>query len=332
MTPGAPKAVFFGTPELASRALRACIDGGIDVAGVCTRPPRRAGRGRQLSPTPVSELAQQLGIAVLTPERLDGAAVAEALQAMDADVFVVVAYGRIIPASVLAIARYGAVNVHPSLLPAHRGPSPVATAILQGDARTGVSIMLLDAGMDTGPVLWQSAPTPIGAEESAVELSARLFGTGCDMLPQVVRAYIGGDISPTPQDESRASVTRLITSADGVLDWQTMTAEDVLRHCRAYRPWPGSNTTLDGVALKVIECGRDVVPASSVDGAPGRVWAADDGRVRITACDGMAVAPRVVQLAGRSRQRIAEFVRGRPDLVGARLGAPAGQTQSTERS
>ena len=313
------RAIFFGTPNAAIASLRALLDAGIEVPMICTRPARRAGRGRVLSPTPVEVFGKDSGIPVFTPQALDDEAVAK-IRAVEADVYVVVAYGRFIPGELLSAPRLGVVNVHPSLLPRHRGPSPVATAILDGDESTGLSIMLLDEGMDTGPILAQSEPVRIASAIRCDALTELLFEMGADMLPEVLRDYGSGEVTPRPQVEADATVTRLLRKADGEIDWEA-TADRIVRMNRAYHPWPGTSTSWLGDALKIVdvEVGDDV-DAGSSSGA-GTVYRAGDGSVCVAAGSGSSVRLVTVQVAGRRAISAIEFVNGRGDFIGSRLGA-----------
>lgn len=314
--------MFFGTPELAVATLRACHGGesetGIDVVLVCTRPPRRAGRGKVLRPSAVADCAAELGIPTITPERLDSEAAAAIRQARP-DVAVAVAYGRLIPENILGIPDHGVLNLHPSLLPRHRGTSPVQTAILNGDEFTGATIMLLDSGMDSGPVLWQSDRVPIGRDVVSPELSERLFALGASRMPRVVRQWCAGRLEPMPQDDSLATFTRMLTKQDGALDW-TEPAERILRANRAYQPWPGTYTSWDGTSLKLHAFGTGTVPAPAEHSDPGTVWPGYDGAVHVTAGDGQAVTIESLQLPGRRAMDVREFVAGRLDFIGSKLG------------
>ena len=316
------KAVFFGTPALAIPALRACnsdaAGAGIEVSLVCTRPPSRAGRGRAVRPSAIAELAAELGIQTITPHQLDSEAAA-AMADVRPDVAIVVAYGRLIPDDILQIPTHGAVNLHPSLLPKHRGTSPVQTAILSGDEFTGASIILLDSGMDSGPVLWQSTPVPILRDQSAVELSDHLFDIGGDNIPRIASQWCAGDIEPMPQDDSEATFTKLLKKQDGELDWSAP-AEQILRANRAYQPWPGTYTKWNGANLNVRSFAVDTLPAPSEQAEPGTVWTTASSDVHVTAGDGQSVTIEVLQLEGRGAMSANEFVRGRPDFIGARLG------------
>ena len=311
-------AIFFGTPDYANASLRALLDAGFEVPLICTRPARRAGRGRTLTPTPVANFGDELGIPVITPDTLDVAAAAT-IRAIDADVYIVVAYGRFIPGELLAAPGLGAVNIHPSLLPRHRGPSPVATAILNNDESTGVSIMLLDEGMDTGPILAQSEPVTISSDARCDALTERLFGLGAGMLPDVLRDYGAGKLTPRPQNDADATVTSLIRKDDGNIDW-SVSAGHIVRMNRAYHPWPGTSTSLHRETFKVIyaETCANTTAMPRLD--PGTVFRSDDGSVCVAAGLGSSVKLVTVQAAGRRAISASEFANGRPDFIGSRLG------------
>ena len=284
---------------------------------ICARPARRAGRGRVLLPTPVEIFGIDSGIQVITPQALDAEAVAM-IREIEADVYVVVAYGRFIPTELLLAPRLGVVNIHPSLLPRHRGPSPVATAILEGDASTGVSIMLLDKGMDTGPMLAQSEPVSISSDVRCDELTERLFELGAGMLPDVLEDYGAGNITPRPQIEAEATVTRLLTKVDGEIDWEDP-ADRIVRMNRAYHPWPGTSTFWGDEVFKIV----DVEIGESVDSRldAGSVFRADDGSVCVATGFESSVRLVTVQAAGRRAMSAVEFANGRPEFIGSRLGA-----------
>ena len=260
-----------------------------------------------------------LGIPVITPRALDAEAVAT-IRGIEADVYVVVAYGRIIPGELLSVPRLGVVNVHPSLLPKHRGPSPVATAILENDESTGVSIMLLDEGMDTGPILAQSESVSISSDVRCDALTEHLFDLGAEMLPAALRDYGAGKLTPRPQIDADATVTSLLTKGDGDIDW-TAPADRIVRMNRAYHPWPGTSTLWGGDAFKVvdIEIGDGLTSGPGLD--PGTVFRADDGSVCVCAGFGSSVRLVTVQAAGRRAISAGEFANGRPEFIGSRLGA-----------
>ena len=313
------RAIFFGTPNASIASLRALLRAGIDVPLICTRPARRAGRGHVLSLTPVEIFGIDSGIPVITPQALDAEAVAT-IREIEVDVYVVVTYGRFIPGELLSAPRLGAVNVHPSLLPRHRGPSPVATAILENDEFTGVSIMLLDEGMDTGPILAQSEPVRISSDVCCDALTEHLFDLGADMLPDVLKDYGAGKVTPRAQIEADATITRLLRKGDGEIDWEAP-ADRIVRMNRAFHPWPGTSTFWRGEALKVVdvEIGDGVISGPGLDA--GTVFRADDGSVYVAAGSGSSVRLVTVQAAGRRAISAVAFANGRPEFIGSRLGA-----------
>ena len=304
-----------GTPEIALPILDALIGQGYQMVGVYTRPDRRAGRGRQMAASPVKTLALERGIPVFQPASLrrDEATRAE-LAELKPDVIVVAAYGLFLPAGVLELPTFGCLNIHPSLLPRHRGPSPVATAILKGDDETGVSLMKLDEGMDSGPILAQLA-TSIGAHENTEELTERLFAMGARLLTETLPDWVAGDAQASPQDESQVSISSLLERADGELDW-SQSAIEIARKVRAFHPWPGTFTTWNGKTLKIIEAQPSDVPTSS--GSPGDVVRTEDGQPAIVTGDGSLILA-TVQLEGRRAVPASDFVQGYQNFVGSRV-------------
>lgn len=316
----AMKTVFFGTPNYATGSIRALLSSGIEVSLICTRPPRRAGRGRRSTPTPVAELGHQLEIPVITPERLDADAI-ERIQSVGADAFVVVAYGRFIPDALLDHPLLGVLNIHPSLLPKHRGPSPVASAILNGDSHSGATVMLLDEGMDSGPILMQSAPVQITPDDRCDALTERLFALGSEMLPDALTRLASGEIKAREQNHADATVTKLIRKEDGQIDWRD-SADRIVRMNRAFHPWPGTATTWRGQPFKVVDAApADVSPAATTRAAPGTVFKGDDGEVYVVAGHGSSLKLVTVQQAGRRAMAVSDFVIGQPEFVGSQLGA-----------
>ena len=307
--------VFFGTPGPAAKALRALVRAGHDVAAVYTRPDRVTGRSRGARPTPVKQAALELGLPVRTPGSLRGDKIPKDLAAIDANMFIVLAYGRILPPAILDLPPRGVLNVHPSLLPRYRGPSPVVTAIKDGVTETGVSVMLLDAGMDTGPVIAQSAPVPITGTDTAGDLTDRLFEMGVELMIEIIPAWEQGVMRAASQDEKAATLTCLIEKADGELDFGGK-AIDLARAVRAYDPWPGTFTRWRGKLLKVLEA-TAVSTDPAEPGAPGTVTVSD-GRIMIATGEGVLEVKRL-QLEGRGGVTAAEFLRGYPAIDGARF-------------
>ncbi|TAK03737.1 methionyl-tRNA formyltransferase [Patescibacteria group bacterium] len=312
------KIVFFGSPELAVPFLAALkADPAFEVVAAVTQPDKPSGRGKTMSAAPVKETATRLGIPVLpfVSLRKDPAA-AEALRALGADLFVVVAYGKLIPKGILELPRLGCVNVHPSLLPKHRGPSPMQYALAQGDPTTGISIMSLDEGMDTGPIL---AFESIGVDdvETLPSLSAKVMRLGPPLLVSTLKRLAKGEIVPMPQHDAKATVTKLLEREDGHLDWAKPVAE-VERLVRAYLGWPGTFAvwTRNGspLRLKVLSARPTDLRA---DFPPGTVRVAD-GRLLVEAADG-TLEILALQPEGKAAMTAAQFLSGYSDINGAVL-------------
>ena len=309
------KVVFMGTPGFAAPVLSALLDAGHEVAGVYTRPDRRGGRGRRLLSPAMKSFAEERGIPVFQPPSLRGGGEERRrLAALRPDVVVVAAYGLLLPRSVLDVPPLHCLNIHPSLLPRHRGPSPVVAAIMEGDEETGVTVMMLDEGMDTGPIVAQRR-TGIGDEETAEALTARLFRMGAELLVGTLPAWARGEAAPRPQEETLATVTSRLSREDGRIDW-SLPAERTARQVRAYHPWPGAYTTWEGRSLKVIEA---AARQPGGGGEAGRVVSQGRGRMGVVTGDGVLELIRV-QLEGRSAVDASGFLAGHPGVVGLVLG------------
>lgn len=303
-----------GTPEFAVPALEALIQTQA-VVGVVTQPDRPAGRGRQLRPSPVKVAALAHDIPVYQPRSLRRPPSAEPLHTWQPDAIVVAAYGQILRPHVLDLPPHGCINVHASLLPRWRGASPIQHAILAGDATTGVCLMRMDVGMDTGPV-YACASIRIAADETAQSLHDRLAPLGGALLTRYLDDILAGEIAATPQDNALATYAPLIKKEDGALDW-TAPAVELERRIRAMTPWPGAFTTFEGQSLRVIEATVDRLPVAA-DHPPGTV-VQSDGAIRVATGDGHLV-PATIQLAGRRATPVDAFVNGRPTFIGSRLG------------
>jgi methionyl-tRNA formyltransferase len=307
--------MFLGTPDFAAIPLEALAqDARFELVGVITQPDRPAGRGRQPAPPPVKRAALQLGIPVLQPETLRDPAAVEQLAALRPDVAVVAAYGEILRKSVLEIPPLGYLNIHPSLLPHYRGPTPIPGAILNGDAETGVTVMLLDAKMDSGPILAQQrVPLPPGARSGT--LTQELFTLGSALLLEALARYAAGTLKPVPQDDSQATYTKILKKEDGVIDWGT-SAVQIERMTRAYDPWPGAQTLWRGQPFKLIAARahidwRGSEKPGTLIGLGSSVWvAAGDGALELLA----------VQPAGKRAMPAAEWRRGLHALERMQLG------------
>jgi methionyl-tRNA formyltransferase len=308
--------VFMGTPEFSVPSLEALLRTDFRIVAVYTQPDRKAGRGQQVTTSPVKQLALSQGLGVVQIETFREAGTVERLAALAPDLIVVAAFGLILPAEVLHLPKYGCLNVHPSLLPRHRGASPVATAILQGDEITGVTIMLLDEGMDTGPILNQRE-VPISDEDTTGSLGLKLSKIGAQLLVETLPLWIEGQIKPRPQDESAATYSKMIKKEDGEIDWRLSTKE-LWRRVRAFDPWPGCYTMWHGKRLKLVK----VLPLYGKESAePGKVIALTAQRpVMVGVHTGDEVLGLVeVQLEGKREMPAEEFVRGQRDFIGSNL-------------
>jgi len=315
------RTLFFGTPAFAVPSLEALADVS-EVVGVVCQPDRPVGRGLATSKPPVKQRAEELGLGVVQPTKLRTGEFAAWVKARDADLALVVAYGRILPRDVLEATRLGFVNVHASLLPRYRGAAPITWAVVDGEAETGVTLMLLDEGMDTGDML-DVARVPIGADETAGELSERLSRLGADMVRSRLAAYARGELTRVPQDHALATVARLLEKKDGLVDW-SMSAPRIHDRVRGMNPWPGAYTQLHGKTIK-LHAVRATGLSRQQASPPGAVVVADKSRV-LVACGGLGEEARDtvellrVQLEGKKPVTAAEWVSGRGVSEGDLLG------------
>ncbi len=309
--PSQTRVIFMGTPEFSVPSLAALVEGGYDVVAVVTQPDRPAGRGRKVVPSPVKQYALNHGLKVLQPTSVRKPETVAELAALRPDVIVVAAYGKILPPEVLTLPPKGCVNVHASLLPRHRGAAPIAAAILAGDTITGTTIMLMDEGMDTGPILAQ-ATLEIQPDDTAITLGQRLARQGAELLAATLPMWLTGEIHPQPQPEEGATVCRPIRKEHGRIDW-ARPAIEIERMVRAYQPWPGAYTSWQGQPLKIL---RAHVAEGSAE--PGKVipW---EGGAAVGTGQGLLVLEEV-QPAGKRAMSIQDFLRGRPTFLEAHLG------------
>lgn len=300
------KIVFMGTPEFSVPTLKA-LAAAYDVIGVVTQPDRPAGRSREPVPPPVKVAASMLGIPVMQPERLRRPEVIEALRQWPADLYVVAAFGQILPQVVLDLPRLGGLNVHASLLPRWRGASPIQHAIKAGDTRTGVTIMKMDAGLDTGPIL-TAQEVDIAPNETSATLHDRLSKLGAELLIPTIKGYVEGTIVPRPQPAEGVTLAPQIRKDDGRIEWSA-SAERIDHMVRAFTPWPGTFTMWRGRLVKVlsgrVEQGN--LPAGCVDVV--------DGQMLIGTGSGV-YSPTRLQLAGRQALDVRAFVNGQPEIDG----------------
>jgi methionyl-tRNA formyltransferase len=309
------KLVFAGTPEFAAIHLQALLDAGCRVRAVYTRPDRPSGRGRRLLPGPVKVLAQKYGIEVRQPASLRDAPTLEALRDLQPDLMVVVAYGLLLPRAVLETPRLGCINVHASLLPRWRGAAPIQWAIRAGDRETGVSIMQMDEGLDTGPVL-RTVPCPIEAHDTATTLHDRLAALGARTLVETVSTLEEGTDDPVAQDERLATYARKVDKGEARLDW-SCPAEELERWVRAFDPWPVAWTTLRGVQVRVWAA---AVVVGDSPATPGCVTAASPQGVDVATGSARLRILRL-QLPGGRPISAADFLNAHPSPLGQILGA-----------
>ena len=309
------RVVFMGTPEFSVTPLRHLVLSQYRVAVVYTQPDRMSGRGRSLAYSPVKKAAEELGLPVIQPESLKKEDAVAGLADLKPDVIVVAAFGQILPQSVLDIPEFGCINLHPSLLPEYRGASPVAAVILGGNEFTGVSIMLLDRGMDTGPVLAQ-AQIPVSARDTTGSLTSKLSLIAAQMLLEVLPSWIRSEITPRPQNDAEATYCGTITKAEGEIDWH-LPAVEIWRRVRAFQPWPGCYTRWQGKQLKIIEAVP--LPEEKALNA-GQAVAVEKEKAGFGVGTGDGVLGVLkVQLEGKRAMSAGEFLRGQQKLIGAVL-------------
>jgi methionyl-tRNA formyltransferase len=322
--------IYMGTPQFAVPALEALVRGaqpgavlasGYEIAAVVTRPDKPSGRKQEIVYAPVKQAALAHGLPVWQPGSFKKAENQQALAAYQADLLLVAAFGQILPQAVLDLPRYGTLNIHASLLPKYRGSSPISEAILQGESEAGVTIMLLDAGIDTGPMLLKRA-IPLAEDETTASLTPKLAELGAATLLEVLPLWIGGQLVPQPQDHTLASHTRMIQKEDGRVDW-SRPAELLAREVRAYIPWPNASTTWRGKALKILTAYPR--PSASDAEQPGQVSLAT-----LTTAEGTRKVLRVatgegdllvehLQLEGKKAMSADEFLRGYAGIAGEKL-------------
>lgn len=309
--------IFLGSPECAVPPLEALIQAGYEVVAVVTQPDKPAGRKQVLTPPPVKLAAQQHHIPVLQPPDMSNAEVVEQIAAYQPDVGVVAAYGELLRKRVRAIPPLGYLNIHPSLLPLYRGPSPVVGAILAGDTEVGVTIMKLEAKMDSGPILAQ-VTVPLLPTARTGALTDELFRLGAQVLQEVLPHYVSGQLVPRPQDDSQASYTTMLTRADGLINW-SLPALVIERRTRAYDPWPAAHTIWRNQPFKVVSA--QVCADWSGTDVPGTLVGVDAAGAPMVATGSGALALYDVQPAGRRCMTGREWLHGqRGAVVGQQFG------------
>ena len=315
------KLAFAGTPEFAAVILDALADSRHAVEAVFTPPDARAGRGKRVAESPVKQRAAAAGIRVLQPGSMRTADAAEQLAALAPDAMVVAAYGFLLPAPILAIPRLGCINVHASILPRWRGAAPVHHAILAGDPRTGVSIMQMDAGLDTGPIL-ATRTCAIAADDTSGSLTGRLAELGAATLVDTLDALETGTVEARPQDDASATRAPKLSKAQAAIDW-ARPAVEIERMVRAFDPWPVAHTSVAGTGAPALRIWRAEPADGDSSETPGTVLACDESALMVAAGRGVV---RIIEIQppGARRMSAAEFVRGRRLAPGARLGREPG--------
>lgn len=309
------RTVFMGTPQFAGTILESLLQSSCQVLAVYTQPDKPVGRGRPVVFSPVKKLALERRIPVIQPETMKSSEVVEKLASFQPELIIVAASGFILPPKVLSLPKFACLNVHPSLLPRHRGPSPVANAILCGDELTGVTIMLMDTGLDSGPILAQEK-IEISFMNTTGSLSSKLADAGAKLLLKTLPKWLGGELKPQAQDESQTTYSRLITSQDAEVDWH-LPAIEIWRRVRAYNPWPSCYTWCQGKRLRILEA----IPC----GEPGQgevgqvINLAEPPGVGVVTGQGV-LALYQVQLEGRRQMSVDDFVCGKRDFIGCVLG------------
>jgi methionyl-tRNA formyltransferase len=308
------RVVFMGTAGFAVPSLHSLVGAGYRIEAVVTQPPRPAGRRRQMTPSPVMEAAEVLGLRTLHPEKLRAPESVAEIAKMKPDLIVVAAYGQLLPTSILDLPPHGCVNVHGSLLPRWRGASPIQSAILAGDDITGVALMMMEPSMDTGPVLAQSR-TLIDAEDTALLLEARLARAGASLLVAVVPLHVAGASVAVPQLHELASYAPVLRKDAGLIDWRSP-ATHIWRASRAFTPWPGTYSYWRGRLLKVVSAEPERLDLPE---EPGTVVGMDEGKGAGVATGEGVLRLREVALEGARAMTVREFLAGHRDFIGSRL-------------
>ena len=303
-----------GTPDFAVPSLKALVGAGHEVCGVFTQPDKPKNRGMKLQQSPVKQYALESGLMVYQPAKMRDGEALGILRELEPDLIAVAAYGKILPVDILELPRLGCVNVHSSLLPRYRGAAPINRAILNGEDETGVTIMAMAEGMDTGDILAQVV-TPIGINENAAQLFDRLARMGADLLVETIKGLEAGTVRPVPQDESRASHAPMLSREQSPMDWGR-TARQLHDQVRGLYPWPSATAELDGVRCKVL---RTALPGETAGKVPGTVLRADKKGLRIVCGDGGVLDILELQPDGKKAMAAAAFLLGHPIPAGTVL-------------
>ena len=308
------KILFMGTPDFASESLRALIKSENEIVGVVSQPDRPKGRGHKLVPTDVKVTAQEAGLTVYQPESLKNEAFLPTLEELNPDIIVVAAYGRILPEYILNYPRYGCINVHASLLPKYRGAAPIQRAVLNGDDETGVCIMKMEKGLDTGDIISVKS-TAIGEYETSGELFDRLAKIGGDLLVRTIKDIETGDAVYTKQDDKKSTYAEKITKETSRIDWEKSSTQISKQIC-AMNPFPGAYTTYMGETFKIYEAEK-----TEGEGKPGQILGIEKNKGLKVACKNGAIFIKTVQFAGLKRMNIEDYARGHNIETDIILGA-----------
>lgn len=307
--------VFLGTADFAVPCLQALREAGYDLAGVVTQPDRPKGRGKRLAPPPVKETAQALGLAVLQPEKIKDPEAIEQIKELNPECLVVVAYGQLLPKSLLEMTPYGCINVHASLLPRYRGAAPIHRAIMDGCQETGVTTMFVTEKLDAGDIILQSKRV-IEPDMTVGELHDLLAGDGAKLLLDTLALMAEGKAVRKPQEEAEATYAAMLRREDELIDWQR-TAQEIVNQIRGMDPWPGAYTCWQGKNLKIWKA---TVRPGNWEAMPGTVVNTDDHGLLIVGGDGQGVLVRELQLQGKKRLAVKEFLKGNSLVPGTILG------------
>ncbi len=298
------KIVYMGTPDFAVGALKALIEAGHEICAVVTQPDRQKGRGKEMAPSPVKECAMEYGIPVLTPVKIKEAEAIEELKRYPADIFVVAAFGQILSEEILNMPKYGCVNIHASLLPKYRGAAPIQWSIIDGEKETGVTIMQMDKGLDTGDILFQTK-VPIAKEETGASLFDKLAKAGAELIVEALAKIEKGEVHPAKQDDNNSCYAKMLSKSVGKIDWNK-SAVEIERLVRGLNSWPSAYTEYKGKQLKIWKA--EVMP--HVEGKPGSIAKVTKDAVIVCTKDG-ALSLLEIQLEGKKRMSTKEFLLGR---------------------
>ena len=308
--------VFMGTPDFSVPALKALVEAGHQVIAVVTQPDKPKGRGKEVQMTPVKIQAMEYGIPVYQPAKVREASFVEVLKGLEADAYVVIAFGQILPKAVLELPKYGCINIHASLLPKYRGAAPIQWCVIDGERETGITTMMMDVGLDTGDML-EKAVIPIEEKETGGSLHDKLSMAGGDLILSTLKKLEEGTLVRTPQTDEGTCYAKMLTKSLGDIDWN-QGAVSIERLIRGLNPWPSAYTHLDGKTLKIWAC--DVLPQSASKGESGEILEVTKDAIHVQTGDGILVL-REIQLAGKARMDAGAFLRGYKVVPGTVLSA-----------